>query len=136
MRNFLPLVAITQMAICISGCSGVHYKTVHFDSDPQGQRVFLAYTANIGNKLENKQFLGTTPCTNAVLVDRHDEILIEQGRIAFYSGFVQPCAVFSCEPSFSETNLHRQTIVLRGEAHWREADIVPSSLFFDLHKQE
>ena len=51
------------------------------------------------------------------------------------TGWRVPLMVFSCEPPHGATNLYVQKIVLHGDAHLREPDVIPKAMFFDMYQQ-
>ena len=105
--------------------------TIVFTSDPPGQRVFVGYTTSL-DKEYTKEFLGITPCTRSVPCGSHNTVLVPS--MGFFSGWHRPLMVFTCEPTHGYTNLYVQKIVLHGDAHFRDPDVIPKAMFFDMYK--
>jgi hypothetical protein len=105
-----------------AGCAPV-MKTLKFDSDPQGARVFLGRGINEGSA-KSESYLGTTPCDWTVEVNRDGTF--KMPGIPFYSSFVAPVYVFIGRLDGVEI---RQKV--HGGATFQPADIVPEGIFFD-----
>jgi hypothetical protein len=129
MKLIIPLLAI---AIC-AGCATPTTKTVRFESDPPGARVFVAYGAD-EKSAKAKDFLGVTP------FDWQAELNAKGGfkvpAIAVYSWFVQPVVVFTAQPTNGATNLFARHQVFHGSTILLPKDKVPSGIFFDLTKPQ
>jgi hypothetical protein len=121
---------LLALLLC-AGCSPAHYRITSFDSDPQGCRVFLGYTASVGGKYP-KEYLGTTPFTNTIEVGRHDTVIV-RSQISGLSSWVPPLMVVSCAPPFGSTNLFEQRVALHADAHFIDPQVVPRAFFFDMH---
>jgi hypothetical protein len=118
------------------GCAAP-MKTVKFDSEPRGVRVFLTYGANeqiaVGEKGRN--FLGVTPFDWTVEIDGDGTFKPQAiSSIPFYSNFVQGVLVFTAEPTASATNLFLQRQVFHTAAQFQKGTPVPDGIFFDMTK--
>lgn len=131
MKSALFLVA----ALVVVGCAHTpteaefdpYHRTVRFESDPPGARVFIGHTGGEAPPLA-WEYLGTTPCTNKVACT-DDGFVDPQYRVAVVSQFVPPRLVF-----MAIGNDRTNYVSLRGRTRWRSADKLPSALFFDLEK--
>lgn len=132
--NLVKTKMLTTLGLLavLTACAADRTMEVTFNSDPPGQRVFLGYTTS-EKKEYAKEFIGLTPCTNTVICGRSGTVVV-QSKVSFKSSWVQPFMIFTCEPSHDATNLFPQKVVLRGEAHFHDADVIPKSIFFDMYK--
>jgi hypothetical protein len=128
-------VASLLVAALLCGCAhgpreagfDPYHRTVRFESEPSGARVFVAYGSGVG-AVRSREYLGTTPCTNIVPC-ASDGTFGGQGGIAGVSVFVPRIAVFTAELG---TNVTKQT--LRSGALAQSPDRVPAAMFFDFAK--
>ena len=95
-----------------------------FESEPSGVRVFYGTGFNESNAVP-KNFVGATPCAFQPPQDRHGRFLLD--GLFGYSKFVPPAIVFEAR----HTNGISRRVVYRGEAFKRDADKIPTGVFFD-----
>ena len=127
--KFLFLLA----TMILAGCA-TPVKTVLFDSQPRGARVFMTIGMNEDSAKRGKDYLGTTPFQWTTEIERDGTFKIQSDNIPFYSSFVQSVVVFTAEPPNDSTNLYTKKEVYHGKAEFQHADKVPEGIFFDLTK--
>jgi hypothetical protein len=125
-----PLL-LCLLAFC-AGCAAPT-KTIHFDSAPQGARVFVAYGVD-KKSAKAQDFIGVTP------FDWQAELNARGGfkvpSVAFYSWAIKPAVVFTAQPATGTTNLFERQQVFHGSTMVSPQDRVPSGIFFDLTKPQ
>lgn len=110
-------------------------RTIKFDSEPQGARVFMTQGANQDiAKGQGRNYLGTTPFAWTTEVNGDGTFKTESSAIPFYSDYVKPVVVFVAEPPTSSTNLFSKREVFHGSADWQPGNKTPDGVFFDLTK--
>jgi hypothetical protein len=127
-KFLLPLAAII-----LAGCAAP-MKTINFDSQPQGARVFMTTGKNEDSAKGGRNYLGTTPFQWTTETEGDGTFKIQSDNIPFYSSFVQSVVVFTAEPPNDATNLYTKREVYHGRAQFQHADQVPQGIFFDLTK--
>lgn len=113
-----------------AGCKAP-MRTIKFDSDPPGGRVFLTMGANEDMAKGGRNYLGTTPFTWTTRVNGDGSFKYESG-IPFYSDFVQSAVVFTCEPPSNATNLFTKREVFHTNTDWQKGNSAPQGVFFDM----
>lgn len=111
------------------GCGTPPKKTIRFESEPQGARVFFSTGINEDAAKGNKNFIGTTPFDWTTQVKGNGEFDNLPGAF-MYSGFVQPVAVFT-----ATLGTNSQTKVFHGGTTFAPADKAPDGVFFDFSQQ-
>lgn len=127
-KFLLPLAAII-----LAGCAAP-MKTISFDSQPQGARVFMTTGINEDSAKGARDYLGTTPFQWTTEIEGNGAFKIQSAGIPFYSSFVQSVVVFTAEPPNDATNLYTKKEVYHGNAEFQHADKAPEGIFFDLTK--
>jgi hypothetical protein len=123
------------LVVLLAGCA-LPQKTVHFDSDPPGARVFMASGMNEGMAKTGRNYLGTTPCQWTTEVNRDLTFRIPRDSIPFYSDLVQPVIVFTAEPPSGATNLFIRREIFHDKAAFQAGNKVPDGIFFDLTRPD
>jgi len=125
----------TLSAVCVllAGCA-TPTRTIKFDSDPEGARIFLTMGADENMAKGARNYLGTTPFTWTTKVNGDGTFKLEHTGIPVFSSFIQPVAVFTAEPASGQTNLFSKREVYHGNATFQGGNKAPEGMFFDLTK--
>jgi hypothetical protein len=112
-------------------------KTIKFDSEPRGARVFQLFGANedIASGSKGRNFLGVTPFDWTTEVNGDGTFKEKSTSIPVYSSFVQSVIVFVAEPPSGATNLFVQREIFHTNAQFQRGTPVPDGIFFQLDKQ-
>ena len=129
-------ISIVSISFLLIGCAAPT-KTVKFDSEPRGVRVFQVFGANedIAGGSKGRNFLGVTPFDWTTEMEGDGTFKIKSTSIPFYSDFVQSVVVFVAEPPSGSTNLFVQREVYHTNAHFQRGTPVPDGIFFQMDKQ-
>jgi hypothetical protein len=134
------IAKVTSATACLSalfllGCAAPT-KTIKFDSEPRGARVFQVHGANenIAEGAKGRNFLGITPFEWTTEVEGNGTFKVKATEIPIYSEFVQSVVVFVAEPPAGSTNLYRQREVFHTDASFQRGTPAPDGIFFDLAK--
>jgi hypothetical protein len=118
--------------LLLAGCASVPpTKTVKFESDPPGARVFVAYAPD-EKSATGKAYLGSTPFEH--VFEARGDGGFKLPKAFIYSTFTAPVAVFTAEPPHGSTNLYPQRQVFHGDTVIVDPDKIPPGMFFDMHK--
>jgi hypothetical protein len=132
---------ITRAFVCFAACflvgCAAPTKTIRFESEPQGARVFQVFGANenIADGAKGRNFLGVTPFTWTTETEGDGTFQPKASEIPFYSEFVQSVVVFVAEPPIGATNLFPQREVFHVNASFQRGAPVPDGIFFQMDKQ-
>jgi hypothetical protein len=129
-------IEIALISLLIVGCAAPT-KTISFDSEPRGARVFLTYGANekIAEDAKGRNFLGTTPFQWTTEIEGDGTFKPKGSEIPFYSDFVKGVVVFTAEPSSGSSNLYTRSQTYHINASFQPGTPVPEGIFFDLTKK-
>ena len=121
-------------ALLLVGCAAPT-KTIRFESEPQGARVFQVFGANenIADGARGRNFLGVTPFWTTE-TEGDGTFKPKASEIPFYSEFVQSVVVFVAEPPSGATNLFVQREVFHINASFQRGTPVPDGIFFQMDK--
>jgi hypothetical protein len=121
--------------ILLVGCA-IPTKTIKFDSEPRGARVFVAYGPNekSAEQAKGKNFLGLTPFEWTTQIVGDGTFLARSTSIPFYSDYVQSVVVFTAEPPVGASNLFPRAQIFHTNANFQKGTPVPDGIFFDLTK--
>jgi hypothetical protein len=131
---------ITRAFVCFIACfligCAAPTKTIKFDSEPRGARVFQVYGANedIAGGAKGRNFLGVTPFEWITETEGDGTFKPKASEIPFYSEFVQSVVVFVAEPPSGATNLFVQREVFHVNASFQRGTPVPDGIFFQMDK--
>src|SRR5436190_1756646 len=116
MKAIIPIFA----SFLLVGCAAPT-KTIKFDSEPRGVRVFQLFGANedIASGAKGRNFLGVTPFEWTTETEGDGTFKAKSTDIPFYSGFVQSVVVFLAEPPSGTTNLFPQREVFHTNAQFQ-----------------
>ena len=129
--------AFAGILVCLLlvGCAAP-VKTIKFDSEPRGARVFQVFGANedIAGESKGRNFLGVTPFEWATEIEGNGTFKVKSTTIPFYSDFVQSVVVFVAEPAGSFTNLYPQREIFHTDSQFQRGTPVPDGIFFQMDK--
>jgi hypothetical protein len=128
-------ILASAFAFLLVGCAAPT-KTIKFDSEPRGARVFLVYGANenIAEGAKGRNFLGVTPFEWTTEIEGNGTFKVKATEIPIYSEFVQSVIVFVADPPSGATNLYPQREVFHTDASFQRGTPAPDGMFFDLTK--
>ena len=118
-------IAVLTVAVSAIGKD----KTIKVETDPPGMRIYFAVAVTEKGAIENREYVGTSPCQVKVQVDGNGRF-----KNTFF-GWTHPVAVFMADPPSTATNLFAQKQDFRVPAHFYKAPAAPDAVFFDMHKK-
>lgn len=123
--------------VCLLVGCAAPTKTIRFESEPQGARVFQVFGANedIADGAKGRNFLGVTPFQWTTEVEGDGTFKPKATEIPLYSEFVQSVVVFVAEPPNGSTNLYPQREVFHVNATFQRGTPAPDGIFFQMDKQ-
>jgi len=112
-----------------AGCATFHpTRQVKIDSDPPGMRVYFGISGSEAQAHQQREYVGTSPCTLTVPCDG-------EGRfVNKVSSFARPKAIIEAEPPYAATNLFAQQQVFIVPAIFVHPPPIPAAVFFDMHR--
>jgi hypothetical protein len=128
-------ITVGLLAIFVVGCAAPT-KTIKFDSEPRGARVFQVFGANenIADSAKGRNFLGVTPFEWTTETEGDGTFKPKASEIPFYSEFVQSVVIFIAEPPTGATNVFPQREVFHINASFQRGTPVPDGIFFQMDK--
>jgi hypothetical protein len=103
-------------------------KSIKVETDPPGMRIFFCVATSETNAMEQREYVGQSPCVVTVETDAQDRFVNK------FSSFLHPVAVFMAEPPSTSTNLYAQRQEFQVPAAFHKAVKAPDAVFFDMHK--
>jgi hypothetical protein len=130
-----PVALFVFCAAFLVGCAAPT-KTIKFDSEPRGARVFQVVGANedSANNSKGRNFLGVTPFDWTTEVNGDGTFQARSTAVPFYSDFVQSVVIFVAEPPSGATNLFVQREIFHTNASIQSGTPVPDGIFFQLDR--
>jgi hypothetical protein len=131
MKNLILILTVATFAGCATKQTGQldrWHKAIQVQTEPSGQRIYFAISSTEKSAIENREYIGQSPCSVIVKIDgdgRFDNTI---------SGFVHPVAVFQAEPDATATNLFPQKQDFKVPAAFYHAPKAPDAVFFDMRK--
>lgn len=103
-------------------------RAVKIITDPPGMRCYFGIAGTEDRAIEQREFVGLSPCVATVQSDEDDHFVNN------VSSFARPKAVFMAEPPEGSTNLAPQKQVFAVPALFIRPPPIPRSVFFDMRR--
>ena len=124
-----PLVVLIAALLCGCASKPPPMKTIRFESEPAGARVFHAAAPDEHSIGRNREYLGTTPFTWTTEINDDGSFKTDGVGVIVYSMFVPCVTLFTAElTNATRTAVYHSGNIVKGP------DKAPSAIFFDFSK--